>query len=402
MTDKNFTAQTNKTSTSGGIGRATRTNFEYLVATLSKRTKGKKYENFVINYIWNSLADETLKPVTQQYVNRRMVHWGTGLVDTQRESFVSENANHALIDLYFPALRLGVECDEGQHVAQLEEDRTRTLDIARVISDYEELRVRVQLDVEGNAIAPGAVIDQIDDVVCRIRERKAEVESGRFDWAPQGFIPWRSDQPDWKLARDAGVLRASDAYVFQHNGEVKELFGRGDGTGTRLNNYKTNFDPRVHGYLVWCPTLAKKNAGGSYRSTNNSGILNRIFPEGSDVMIGEAVPNEESGRARDVAREEGEGPLPSWDYTLADTEARVRREMEDWKAPSVSESNSNGWSNARRITFVRTTDAVGRRGFQFLGVFGPPIGYREVDGVSFEVCRLESDVIKLPDMSAGG
>jgi len=398
MTDRNSTDQA-KTSISGSIRTATRANFEYLVATLSKRTRGKKYENFVVNYIWNSLADETLKPVTQQYVNRRMDHWGMGLVDIERESSAGENSKHALIDLYFPALHLGVECDEGQHLAQLEEDRARTSDIQRVIPNYEELRVRVQLDDDGVAIAPRAVMEQIDEVLSRIRERKAEVEAGRFDWAAREPIQWQSDQPDWKLALGVGVLRASDAYLFKHNGEVKELFGRGDGTGTRASNFKTNFDPLVHGHLVWCPTLAKKRADGHYRSTNNGGVLNRIFTEGSEVLIGEAMPNGASLLAREAARRDGKNPLPAWDYTLAYDEAIRRRDSTDWIAPEVSESDSIGWLNARRITFVRTTDAVGRHGFQFLGVFSPPIGYREVDGISFEVCRLESDVIKLPGMS---
>ncbi|HHT82808.1 MAG TPA: hypothetical protein GX003_05170 [Acholeplasmataceae bacterium] len=39
----------------------------YLIKTLS-RTKRKDYENYVINAIWNRLANDNIKPVTQQYV----------------------------------------------------------------------------------------------------------------------------------------------------------------------------------------------------------------------------------------------------------------------------------------------------------------------------------------------
>lgn len=130
-----------------GLREATRANFEYLVATLSQRTRGKKYENFVVNYIWNSLGDDTLKPVTQQYVNRRMERPGLGLVDIHREGVLEEDAHHALIDLYFPALRLGAECDERHHAGSARgEDLQRTADIGRAIPGYEEIRVLVEFD----------------------------------------------------------------------------------------------------------------------------------------------------------------------------------------------------------------------------------------------------------------
>lgn len=42
---------------------------EYIVRTLS-RTRRKDYENYVVNAVWNRLGDESLKPVSQQWVAR--------------------------------------------------------------------------------------------------------------------------------------------------------------------------------------------------------------------------------------------------------------------------------------------------------------------------------------------
>lgn len=369
-------------SPAGGLRSATRANFEYLVATLSKRTAGKKYENFVVNAIWNALADDTLRPVTQQYVNRSVQHRGMALVDLRQEKATGETSERALIDLYFPALRLGVECDEAQHGAprSVDDDAARTADIERAIPDYEELRVRVEKDAEGVALSPDAVMDQIDHVVQRIRERKAQVESGAFEWSRTGSVRWRSETPDWKLAREAGELRAGDGFIFAHNGEIRELFGVGDGTGTKFNSFRSNFELADPRYVVWCPTLAKLDRDGLFRTTNTAGYLNWILVEGETVLLGQADAT--SG--------------PPWSYALPAEERSRRSAFVDRDPSAIETGDASPWDAGTRITFVRTRDATGRTGYQFLGTFTPTIGYREVNGVSFAVCRLISDTFPLP------
>ena len=73
----------------------------YLAKTLS-RTNRKDYENFVINAIWNRLGRDDIQPVSQQYVRNH--------ADARR-----------FIDLYFPQLNIGIECDEGHHRKQAKE-----------------------------------------------------------------------------------------------------------------------------------------------------------------------------------------------------------------------------------------------------------------------------------------
>lgn len=193
------------------IRQATQDNFEYLVAALSRRTAGKKYENYVINAIWNALADATLQPVTQQFVDRRVSRSGLALVDLGRTRRGEETARRAYVDLYFPALRLGVEVDEGHHFAGdgLKADQVRRADIERAIPDYEEVRIAVE-DRTG-AVSPSQVWEGIDRAVRRIKERKAEVESGAFAWADAGSVVWPSDLTGSEHAVQAFSERRTDS-----------------------------------------------------------------------------------------------------------------------------------------------------------------------------------------------
>ncbi|WP_187977937.1 AbaSI family restriction endonuclease [Mycetocola sp. JXN-3] len=365
------------------LSGATRENFEYLVATLARRTAGKKYESFVINYLWSKLAHDALKPVTQQYVNRRSSYQGAGVLDFYGESSRAESVNHALIDLYFPQLHLGVECDEAQHHTAVILDASRTADIQRAIPDYLEIRIRVEKDEKGEAVAPSEVMQQLDDAVITIRQRWDEVANGGFRWARQGFLAWESETPDWALAKRAGALHSADGYVFRHNGEIRKLFSPDSDVRRKRNSYVASFDPSIPGFLVWCATLANQSSSGTYRSTNTSGILNVIVAEGNDVFIGEAAPTAASREARKQAEEAGVKPLPEWTYPQS---------MGDY--PEFEPVSR--WTGVKRLTFVRTKDSVGRSGYQFLGVFGPFMEFREINGILFKLCKLEHDQFELP------
>lgn len=353
-----------------GLRNATRMNFEYLVRTLSRRTVGKKYENFVINYIWAALADDSLRPVTQQYVNRRGGN-GSGVVDIRGERTIAEDPQRAFVDLYFPQLHLGVECDEGQHVRQAAADSSRTEDIRSVIDDYVELRVQIEVDDAQLAVKPESVIEQLDSIVQRIRERQTEVDSRGFSWAPLGYVPWRSATSDWQQVFESGVLRASDGYLFRHNGEIREIFGAGDGQATP-SNFTTNVETDIVGHMVWCPTLARVDAHGNFHSTNSAGYVNVVFEDGADVVIGQSRAEAPDDEAVDPS----ERNPPSG------------RSVAEW-------TTQEKWDFGRRITFVRTTDALGRKGFKFLGVF-KPAGLLKHGQQWFETFRLESDTFELP------
>ena len=374
-----------------------RDQFEYLVKSLSHRPSGKSYENFVVNYLWYRLHDSELRPVTQQYVNRRASSEAVGIANFARASQRDEGRNHAFIDLYFPQLHLGIECDEAQHfikhqdvedalqhpemlqqtvMKQQEADAERSADIARVIPGYSEIRIPVEIDESGKRVEPGTLIQQLDQTVELIRERKEQVISGVFSWAP-GWKPWRSDKSDWELAKETGKLRVSDQWLFKNNGEVRALFGKAsmkDGkpvSSTGQSNFKLNSE-----YTVWCPTLSEF-VDGTLTATNSKGILNVLFEEGDDVYIGQADPR--------PGQHAQQGSI--YDYSL------LPEEYDDSKV-------QQHWLTTKRITFARVRDGLGRTGYQFIGVFAPPHGFRLEHGVYFKEHRMLSTDVDLEALVA--
>ena len=87
---------------------------DYLYRMFSHHTKDKEKENYVVNAIWARLDDLNIKPVTQQYVRRPN--------------------GYALIDLYFPQINYGVECDEAYHKDNTLKDAAREIDLKTALS----------------------------------------------------------------------------------------------------------------------------------------------------------------------------------------------------------------------------------------------------------------------------
>jgi len=353
-----------------------RENFEYLVACLSRRTKGKKYENYVINRIWYELADPELKPVTQQYVNRKIGSDGAGLLNYANVANDSEeDPNHAFIDLYFPQLRIGVECDESHHAKQISQDAKRLVDIKRAIPKYQEIRIDVS---SGD---PVRIEKQISDAVTQIRHRKA---------ATRGFHPWRVDKSDLEIALESRRLKVSDDLLFRHNGDVKKIFGGSQ----RPSYFSTNLDLNSD-WKVWCPTMASLQRG-ELASTNSMGIINVLIADGDKYMIGEAFPTDESVHQRKRIKElnkkrpkEEKAPLPPFRYPELSENDLAKKQSEDW-------------GSANRIVIPRVKDAIGRKGFQFLGLFSPPArieNYLGIDFFIFNLIKNEVDLNKIPSLA---
>lgn len=120
---------------------------EYLIKTLS-RTKRKDYENYVIGAIWHRLNTLEIKPVSQQYVKRA-------------------DGKHALLDLYFPQINVGIECDEAYHEHNTEPDKIREANVEQALSalqmgqEFTLIRINAHTDMD-------ALDRQINDAVDRI------------------------------------------------------------------------------------------------------------------------------------------------------------------------------------------------------------------------------------------
>ena len=263
--------------------------------------------NYVINRIWNLLDDPEIKPVSQQYVKR-------------------PNGRYALIDLYFPQLKIGVECDEFQHAQIKDEnektqDEMRTDDLLSVIENYEEIRIPIYKKIKSNgmekleSLSLADINKTIDEAVEKIR--CAKEKSSRF-------VPW-SDKTDLEIAKEQGSICCNDNFHFRVNGEVRDFFGLSN-TNSQRCFYKIN----KTGSHLWLPHLAIELDTGEIVAGSSYGYINLYSMK--DGIIYEHLVHKKK-RRKDLAK-------------------------------SMRESE-----NFNRITFAKSRDDLGRSSFKFLGVF---------------------------------
>lgn len=128
---------------------------QYIIKTLSK-TNRKDYENFVINAIWNKLSNPDIEIISQQYV---------------KNDKVDDNKSHYFIDLYFPSLNIGIECDEPYHFGknQTYNDLKRSIKLQDILhsinsTSYEQIRIKISGTIN-------EINDQINSAVDKIKKR---------------------------------------------------------------------------------------------------------------------------------------------------------------------------------------------------------------------------------------
>lgn len=258
---------------------------EYLAHVLS-RTKRKDYENYVVNAVWQRLADPCLQPETQRYVRR--------------------DNGYALIDLYFPAVNVGVECDEAYHLGdwQRKSDKAREEEIsARLNSvdgagDYLACHVRAFGTFE-------QMEHDIDQAVKAINRRKREVR-------PK---PWMPGVPPWETAIEQGCIRVGDGLAFHSIADVCRCFGRNPKRMQRCY-----FSLQHERYYLWCPKLGIEMPDGTVASAA-FGITNTMSYDGKTLY--QTTDKYKAGPADDILR----------------------------------------------VTFARGKDELGRTAYRFIGVF---------------------------------
>lgn len=177
---------------------------EYLVKTFS-RTNKKDYENYILTGIWHRLNILDIKPVIQQYVK---------LID----------GTYALIDLYFPQINLGVECDEEYHKNNKEKDFKRELNLSQVLSkivlndEFKLIRIDITKNIE-------EIKKQIDDAVFIIKSKLQNTDFEKWD------------------------LKVSDNLEFNTIVEIANCFGKD------YKSLQTYFLKLNESYSLWCPKL---------------------------------------------------------------------------------------------------------------------------------------------------
>ena len=187
-------------------------------------TKGKTFENYVINQIWAKVEEFGLYPVTQQYVKRPK--------------------GYALIDLYFPQITFAVEVNENYHKGTKESDEMRMEDIFSSIPEIDPSNVN-QDNYE-------SVKAQIKDVVKKIENKV--VELGPFRWEEN----WKDKEYEEKLsvARKKGKLDVSDSIGFKRIQVTNDIFNMNMKEG--YLQWGKSWFKRSDDEYIWFPHLTKQ------------------------------------------------------------------------------------------------------------------------------------------------
>lgn len=191
---------------------------DYLVKTFS-RTKRKDYENYILTAIWHKLDDMNLKPVSQQYVKRK-------------------NGTHALMDLYFPQLHIGVEVDEAYHQGNQTEDKLRMDDIISAVNeesikDFQCLRIDATKSLE------------------KINERISEIVMVIKDKASKTTLRWQTYEEELQHLKQREHLSIYDDVSFM---DIKDIANTVFGKNSK--RYQRSFFKVKDKMWLWCPKLS--------------------------------------------------------------------------------------------------------------------------------------------------
>lgn len=294
-----------------------------------RHTLNKDRENYVVLGIWHRLRmlklKGDLKPITQQLVRR-------------------PDGRYALLDLYFPAIKLAVECDEAYHLRNYSSDRKREEDIFKAFAEcgIGDAKKHVETVSDAKAVDAGAIdldnlvmarvdasvpypqIDeQLDYIVSKIHERYKKADSPSWDCRPPAVI-----------VAEKGFINASDDLIFSTMPDVLQglRIRKPDGTA-----YKAIWRGayRVRGAentVLWFPHLSY-NAGG----------WSNILSDGGNII----------SESRGLGHSE--------------QEEKMRRTAEQhW---SKDENAFHAEQTIVRIVFAHSMNALGENGYRFMGVY---------------------------------
>ena len=278
---------------------------EHLALMLNKRTKGKKYENFIINSIYTKIMNPELIPVTQQYV------------ENSHES-QNNKKNYYLLDLYFPQLNYGIEIDESHHLNKENSllDKIRAEDILGSIQ-CKQGRISIYNE-DGSLKKYDEINNEIDEQVKYIKKLIIETEKNT-----NKKLQWQDNEARKNMIIKKGIFGTKDDVDFEGVTEIYNLLGN------NVKNLGRCFVKLNERYKLWVPYLAIKLKDGSIKTKNGwTNILNE-----DNSVITEVVGNMEKCDSRN---------LPEGDW------------------------NENG---IKRIVFMHIRDSFGKDRVRFLGVY---------------------------------
>jgi len=288
----------------------------YLIKTLS-RTKRKDYENYVVNSIWNKLNNDEIEVITQQYIFNP-----------------KDDRKHYFIDLYFPSINVGIECDEAHHL----NEENKKSDKIREVSIFDAL---YQINNIGYIAKHIDVTKSYNDIKAQIDEAVAFIKQKINELKP----------PKWQILeaenyyKEKKIITITDRIGFNTIDETCNiLFStnyQGSG-GARQSYFSPNTfrGSKYEGYKVWFPKLAIMDENGKLIAATDSGWNNQLINNGKEFI--EKNDKKEIGNA----------------------------------------------GNIKRIIFAKYKDPLGSNKYKFIGIFEPS----KFDGQNRYYKRIEEEL----------
>ena len=290
--------------------------FLYLTKSLS-RTKRKDYENYVVNAIYFRVGNKDLYPVSQQCVK-------------------GSNGKFYYIDLYFPQLKIAIECDEAFHTRQQNNDMLRELDIIRQLTAVDVFNT-IELDDQkmglldvskGFAAIKNDIAKYTELAILRIDvskpyedvERQIDqcVEIIRDRISKNGLTDIFGYLDPETYYKNKKTINISDNIVFKTNNDVCNIV-----LGKNYNGNQKQMILLSEGLYAWLPTKMDVNR------PNSKGYSNKISKDGTQIF-----------------------------ETTSDLNAKNKRVL---NKKHIGE---------KRVVFAKTKDPVTNiAGYRFIGVF---------------------------------
>jgi very-short-patch-repair endonuclease len=295
----------------------------YLVKTLS-RTKRKDYENYVINAIWQRLNNNDIEVVSQQYVEN---------------TINTEGRSHYFIDLYFPTLNIGIECDEAFHKKQSKSDQEREASIYDIINkikkdNYFPIHIDVTQNYEDLQKCINDAVKIIKQKITEINPPKWEIKTPEEYYSSKNTIHISDKKGFNSINKTCNVLFNAGRNE-ETKGASRAYFSLPIFKGTVLNGYK-----------IWFPHLAVEVIG-------------------------------KDGKGKTVA-----ATKTGWNNQLSD----------DGK--TIIEYNENNKTykqdGKKRIVFLKYKDPLGYNEYKFVGVFG--FG-KKIDNNTISFKKISDDCV---------
>lgn len=231
---------------------------EYLIKTLS-RTKRKDYENYVIGAIWHRLNNLEIKPVSQQYVKR-------------------SDGKYALLDLYFPQINVGIECDEAYHEHNIEPDKIREVNVEQALSSMQTGKDFTLIRINANT-----------DIVEFEKQINEAVNKIKILYVQYGCPKWSEEKDSVKKVIDSGELSLYDNLQFSKITDIAKCFGR-DYKAMQASTFFIN-----QSTLIWCPKLAIE-IDGELKAPSSAGWLNVLSEDWNTITT--TVPEDKVHREK--------------------------------------------------------------------------------------------------------